>query len=354
MIMKLPNGYGSITKLTGKRRKPWMVRITGEKVYDEKKQDFVQPRIVLGYFSTRAEANKALVEFNDNPFQLQDNNITFLQIYEKYKKMNYDSLSKSSRQSREAALKYCEPIFSIPVKNINYNMLEQIINNCPYGSSTKKNIKTCMMTVFDYAMKNNLVARNPAESLNIEYSEPVIERTIFSDAEIKILWKNASEWDYQIILMLLYSGMRVNELLKNYRENVNLEERWIYIPKELAKNNESVRYVPIHDKTYDFFKAFYENSEKYQKTQLIINPRGTLVAYNNFVTRNLVRINKNLNCTHRFHDTRHTFATLGNRFGIEELFLQKIMGHKPASILRNTYTHITNEELLKKLNQINI
>ena len=37
--MKLPNGYGSITKLTGNRRKPWMARVTCDETYDEMKHD---------------------------------------------------------------------------------------------------------------------------------------------------------------------------------------------------------------------------------------------------------------------------------------------------------------------------
>ena len=39
--MKFANGYGSITKLSGKRRKPWMVRITEGRTYDEEKDDFL-------------------------------------------------------------------------------------------------------------------------------------------------------------------------------------------------------------------------------------------------------------------------------------------------------------------------
>ena len=46
--MKLPNGYGSITKLTGNRRKPWMARVTCDETYDEMKHDYVRKRIVLG------------------------------------------------------------------------------------------------------------------------------------------------------------------------------------------------------------------------------------------------------------------------------------------------------------------
>ena len=51
--MKLPNGYGSVTKLSGNRRKPYMVRVNAGKEYDSKKDDYVTKRVVLGYYKNQ-------------------------------------------------------------------------------------------------------------------------------------------------------------------------------------------------------------------------------------------------------------------------------------------------------------
>lgn len=174
----------------------------------------------------------------------------------------------------------------------------------------------------------------------------------FSESEINKLWSMADNWDVKVLLILLYSGMRVNELLKNNQENVNLEERWIYVPGELAKNKESVRYVPIHDKTYDLVKWFVDNSKKHDNEKLMLNPSGTVITYNNFLARNLARINKVMEHPHKCHDARHTFASRGTAAGIPELYMQRIMEHTPKSILYNTYTHITMPELLDWINRI--
>ena len=53
--MKLPNGYGSVVKLSGKRRKPYQVRKTVGWHYDEVKDKQVQDMITIGYATTRAE-----------------------------------------------------------------------------------------------------------------------------------------------------------------------------------------------------------------------------------------------------------------------------------------------------------
>ncbi len=160
--MRFQNGYGSITKLTGKRRKPWMVRVSNGMEYDEKIHDFKPKRIVLGYYATRKEANIALAEYNANPFNIEHNSLTFSHVYELFKKSNYyQRLGKSSISSRDAAYKYCKPLYDIKVKDITYDMLQAIIDACPHGSSTKNNIKTVMNSVFDHAGKLNIINKNP-------------------------------------------------------------------------------------------------------------------------------------------------------------------------------------------------
>lgn len=63
--MRLPNGYGSITKLSGRRRKPYMVRVKGIL-----QPDGTYTRQVLGYYKTRSEAYEELVAYNKTPIDL--------------------------------------------------------------------------------------------------------------------------------------------------------------------------------------------------------------------------------------------------------------------------------------------
>lgn len=351
--MKLPNGYGSITKLSGNRRNPWIVRVSSEETFDDEKHDFVRKRVILGYYPTKKAALAALADYNDSPFKPEDAGITFAEIYEKYKNTSaYLKLKQSALESRRTAYKYCAPLYDVKIRDINKDMLQRVIDSVELGSSSKKNVLTVMRTVIDYAYDHNLINKKCTDGIVIEYSDPVIDRVPYSQKEIDTLWSMSDKWDVKIILILLYSGMRVNELLKNYRSNVNLEERWIYVPEELAKNKESCRYVPIHDKTYDLVKWFVDNSAAHDQDKLMLNPNGSVIMYNNFVSRNLPRINKFMEVNHRFHDTRHTFASKGTASGIPKLYMQKIMGHTPDSILYNTYTHITIPELLEWINKI--
>ena len=82
--MKLPNGYGSVYKLSGKRRKPWIARKTSGWDIDEASEKTKQKYKTIGYFATRQEALTALANYNENPYDLDTNFMTFADVYEKW------------------------------------------------------------------------------------------------------------------------------------------------------------------------------------------------------------------------------------------------------------------------------
>lgn len=344
--MKLPNGYGSVTKLSGNRRRPYMVRITDGRIFDEELKGYKLNRFILGYYVTKKEALKALAEYNQSPFSASDNNITFGQIYDRWQKRNCSKLSVSAIRNRDAALKHCSAIIDMRIRDIRAETLQAVIDACPRGSGTKTNIKAVMHSVYEYALQNNLAIRDYSDYVTFEESAPVIQREIFSDAEIQKLWEWADEWDVQILLILIYSGLRINELLMRPRADCNLDEGWIYVSN--AKNKSSIRYVPIHNKIKPLLQSFLAiNSD-----QLVCTPSGKSVWYQGYSSRRLPAINERLGSKHRPHDTRHTFATLGHRYKLDDLTLKKIMGHTPDNITQRVYTHITLEEMKTEINKI--
>lgn len=87
-----------------------------------------------------------------------------------------------------------------------------------------------MHNVFEYACQNDMIGRDYTKFLKIEYSEPTYAREVFSKTDIDYLWTHSDKWECQILLILIYSGLRVNELLRNTAANVNPDEHWIYVP----------------------------------------------------------------------------------------------------------------------------
>ena len=99
--MKRPNGTGSIVSLSGNRRRPYIVRISGRDKYGQVIQ---QP---LSYHATVAEAQRALDEYNRNAaFGLNPKtellSVTVQQIYERWSEREYKKIKPASIASHKA------------------------------------------------------------------------------------------------------------------------------------------------------------------------------------------------------------------------------------------------------------
>ena len=62
--MKLPNGYGSVTKMSGKRRNPWVVRKTDGYILDPEKGTKKQNYIIIGYSLKYVSATKIILHMS--------------------------------------------------------------------------------------------------------------------------------------------------------------------------------------------------------------------------------------------------------------------------------------------------
>lgn len=344
--MKLPNGYGTVKKLSGKRRNPFMVQKTVGWKIDPATKKTIQVREIIGYYHTRSEAFQALSEYNANPYDIQARKITFGELYAKWSERHYQKISASTITSYSSAFKYCASIVDIPIADLKTSTLQNVVDSCQCGSNTKANIKVIMRGVFEYALQNDLVNNNYAQFIEVETSDPVIDRIPYTDQEIEYLWSISDRYDARILLILLYTGMRVNELLKMKRDCCNLEENYLYIEK--SKNKTSIRKVPIHHLIVGFVEDFYNKKCE----TLITNTNNSAVKYNNFVSREFKRLNQEMHTEHRLHDTRHTFISNAHRYKLDPLSLKKIVGHAPDNITERIYTHLTLEQLQKEIEKI--
>lgn len=344
------NGTGCVCKLSGKRRKPFVALITTGYEFNPETLKNKQIQKCIGTFATRNEAEIALLEYNLNPYDLDSRTITFDEVYKIWSKNSFSKLSDSSIKAYTAAYHYCEPIKDTPVYNLKTIHLQSVIDSCDKSFSTKNNIKTIINGVFTYCMQNDIVSKNYAQYLKIEFTDSTFERTLLTNNDINYLWQHSDEDACKVLLILLYTGMRVNELLKLPKENCHIDCEYPYfdIPKELAKNNASIRQVPIHDKILDFVISFYNRNGNY----LMVKENGSHIVYNNFATRDLKKLNNSFETIHRMHDTRHTFITKAHELNLDNLCVKRIVGHTADDITSRVYTHITLKEMYKEINKI--
>ena len=152
--MRNPNGYGSIFKLSGNRRKPFAVRIT--KGYtDEGKQIYKY----LSYHNTRREAMQALAAYNTTPYNVDENNVTFGELYEKWKERHFKDLSKNSIKGYETSYNHCKSILNLKIKDIKAIHLQNLIDSLGKNHATLKILKSLLNLFFKYAMEMDIIQK---------------------------------------------------------------------------------------------------------------------------------------------------------------------------------------------------
>lgn len=342
--MRFPNGYGSIVKLKGNRRRPFLVRITTGWTDDGK-----AIRKALGYYKSSPEAVKALADYNDNPYDLAAHNITFADLYEKWCNFCYLNNGEKVPNAYTAAFKRSANLHDMAFADIRKRHVQGEIDRCELGFSTKKSIKTLANKLFKYAIDQEIATTNYATLAELPPSEDSRIHVPFSNDELALLWAHTDDFGCRLALVYCYTGFRPTELLKVRTENVHLDEHVMYGGMKTAAGKN--RAVPIADKILPFISDMYDPSNEY----LVMDPSDDqpMLTYDRMREHAWERseiLTKHMK--HLPHDGRHTCATLLDNADIAEKTIQLILGHRSANITKRVYTHKTLQQLIDAINRI--
>lgn len=323
--MRNPNGYGSICKLKGKRRRPWCVRLPCKYELDGDKLKHIRP--VLGYYRTRSEALQALAEYNKCPYDA-GSGVTFAEIFELWL-AEKDNISPKTAAVYRSTFKKCAALHDLPIEKIRLNQYQQVLNQYADQSTAAKNdIKVIMSSLSKYALKHELIPADRTAMLTFKATAPKLERKVFTMAEIDKLWAEPSGIERDITLILLYTGFRINELLTMTADNIDLN-MWTYTGGSKTKAGKN-RIVPIHSRIQPIAALYPDGFDMLYRT------------YNRYL--------KTLG--HTPHDTRHTFISRMQSAGCDKICLERIVGHASEGITDNIYTHKDIDELRKNIELI--
>lgn len=337
--MRNPNGFGSVYKLSGKRRRPWIARVTTGWSLDNKQEYYT-----IGYFETRAKGIRALSEYHKNPIA-ERGDVTLGTIYEEWSKGKYDKVSDKTVEMYNSAWNHLKPLSKEKVRDIKTSHLQEIINNMKLSRSSCQKVKILAGQLLKYAMADDIINKNYAEFVSLPPSEGK-EKEIFSDIEIKAIEDNTDDPWVSTILILIYTGMRIGELLTLTKFNVDMKQGLIKggLKTEAGRN----RTIPIHHKIKPQISRWMTSESEY-----LINREGKKIRtdyyrkYLYYPALERLGIRKLT-----IHTTRHTFATLMANAKVDTKSIQEIIGHSDYSTTANIYTHLDIESLRKAINSI--
>lgn len=333
--MKLPNKYGSISKLSGKRRRPYIVR----------KPDESGKCVIIGYTATREEGLALLAAYNANPWDIDKAKITLQELFDLWQEKKAPKLGKSNQNSLKSAFKYCAPLGGLPYRQIKAYQMQDIIDSCGKGYSTQGAIKNLWGHLDRFAMELDVISKCYSDLLKSE-SIPETSRQPFSKEEISRLWEHQSEEWVDTVLIFIYSGWRISELLALRPEDIDLKAGTMRGGTKTKAGKG--RIVPIHPKIRGFVEARLEDN-----APRLISQNGkplSTTAYRGY----WADIMGNLEMQHTPHECRHTFETLLDAAGGNRRCIDLLMGHTSKDTGNRVYNHKTIEELRATVELISI
>lgn len=340
--MRKPNGYGSIKKLSGKRRRPYVFLISAE-----------GKQKPIAYFCTQVEAEIYAAEYNKKHTNklLYGHQITFSELYYRWLPFHIDKYqpARTTVNSYKVAFQHCLSLYEMPLKSIKYYHLQQIIDDTKrkgLSYSSCKKIRSLISLMFKYGIMMEYCNKNYANLLNLGKNKAIRPHKPFTRQKINKLWSNIDVEGVDTVLILIYTGMRVGELLNLTKDNIYLRQKYLKITK--SKTKAGLRSIPIHEK---ILPLIINRMNKYGKF-LICDETGNPYNYSKYRTL-WNKIMQQINAKyHSTHDCRHTCATLLDNAEANENAKRRILGHATGDVTDTVYTHKNLKQLRKAINKI--
>jgi integrase len=318
---------------------------------------------------TEAEAQRTLADILDQLERgtyIRETTETIYDYLQEWFKLTRRHYRPNTAYTYERYLEMIKPFLpDIKAKDLKKLQAEEIINALleRYKPSTVRYCKRILSTAFKRGVEWEKIAKNPFQGISIK--EPHRDYTIWTPEEIHRFMdavrtrceKHNGNWSYYVAFMLaLHCGMRKSEILGLRWANVDLERRQIYVRESIhqdyttgekyvsePKSKAGNRTVWIDETVADELRLHRDRLQDLPPApkDYVCCTKEYKPIYPRNLTQSLFRTIKAEELPQlRFHDLRHTHASLLLSAGISPKVTQERLGHARIETTMNTYSHV--------------
>ena len=218
------------------------------------------------------------------------------------------------------------------------------------SAKTVRNIHQIISSAMKLAKEQKIIASDPTEGCALPRLEHREMKTLPVEQLQSFLREAKDSGVFELYYLELATGLRRGELLGLKWEDIDLERGDLRVRRQIARINGEVveaplktknayRTLPLAADTIDFLKA--QRKKAGDSPWVFPSPTGGPISPDS-VLHMLHRVLKRAGLPRvRFHDLRHTFATLALQNGVDVKTVSGMLGHFSAGFTLDTYAHVT-------------
>ena len=361
------NGQGSIL-IHKNRTKPYEVQVTIGYEINEETGKSKRISKSLGYYKTKTEAQQVLTSYLANNLENERKgnvsrfveNITFAQLYEKWSEEKYKKkISRSTVLGYTAAFKAVPKLHNRVFITLQTADLVDALYSSGKNYPTMRKIRLLFSQLYDFARMNRLTDFDASSFIRFDSHEKEelnpnrIDRNCLTVESIKIIFEDNSEENSfsDTIKFLLYTGVRVSEMMNLKRNDVFLNDNF-FIVRESKTEAGRNRPVPIHKDLKPIIEKWLNNPS--EKTDTLFYGAQGKKFIDSVYRRNYwdKYFEANNLPYHRPHDCRHTFKTFATACRLRENWVERILGHKNEIQMTKRYDRPYIQMLCNEINNL--
>lgn len=288
--------------------------------------------------------------------------------------------------------KHISPILgNIPISKITQLQIKDLIKKLDrsgYEYETQNRVRIMLLDMFDKAMIDNFVLKNPCKGIKITKSKDIDRRVLTREEQTDFFECCKGTFYDNLFIVAINTGLRPGELCGLKWSDIDLERKEITVERTLLyqkldgdsqktfhydppKTKTSKRKVPINKQCEIALKKQYIQSnvvrnKLYAKpldgfddllfttkyctpinSQIYIDAINKIVHEINLMKDDLEKIEG-----FSGHCFRHTFATRCFEAGIQPKTVQKYLGHATLQMTMDLYTHVLSEHSMDEMNKL--
>lgn len=330
---KRANGSGTIYKMQGNRTQPWAA---------------MRNNMFLGSSKTYAGAQKLLERTTDA--DITDRyNLTFSQIYDRWRPVHAREVTASQMECYLAAYKHCKDLYDRKFRHLRKSDFQAVIIRMEEAGKSKSScekVKQLFGQLSKWAMDECIINQNHSRNVTITASQKGLQKP-FTEAQIQAMQVSGHR-AAAIALILIATGARPNELFKVPLDQC-YDDYFIGGSKTDAGTNRVIAVSPVGLAAY---RALLSAARSKVCSRLIDGYEGNKDT-TNFRKRDFHDLMEQLGCPEMTpYACRHTFTTLAVKSGVKPELLRRMVGHSDIKVTDKYYTHLDKDDILAEISKI--